>query len=450
MPTNTNVTNLKINTLTKAQYDTAVQGGVIGANEISIITDLEDSIQVSSMPVAGAGEEGKIYQFVGTTDANYTNGYFYKCVLSLTPSTITSATQTTGSGLSNITVDAAVYTAKFYSVANRLPDADNVNFTYSSSSDSWAVSGYHMSATGQTSDWGITYTGTPSDGDVINVVSTGGAVGYAWSQLNVQPAGSSLPSQTGNSGKFLTTDGTDASWGSINALQNTFDTTKHQSLKVTYTSQGSGDSGVVISDINVSTAGVAIGTGISQSNALGTGVVIGSGARANATIGNDSGVVIGSNAQSTAGIAIGTSAIAGKYCLAIGFNAQTTVANNFQGAIQIGAYNYTNTDANTVKIANANGNFEIMSADGTIPTDRLTKVNTAVTIAVADWNGGTTVTKTVNGITATGVVFVNPDPTNQSAYTSAGILCTAQAANSLTFTCTTTPTSAIGITVIML
>ena len=41
MPTSTNVTNLKINELTEAQYDSAVQQGVIGANEISIITDAE-------------------------------------------------------------------------------------------------------------------------------------------------------------------------------------------------------------------------------------------------------------------------------------------------------------------------------------------------------------------------------------------------------------------------
>lgn len=41
MPTSTNVTNLKINELTEAQYDTAVQGGVIGANELSIITDAD-------------------------------------------------------------------------------------------------------------------------------------------------------------------------------------------------------------------------------------------------------------------------------------------------------------------------------------------------------------------------------------------------------------------------
>ena len=35
---------------------------------------------------------------------------------------------------------------------------------------------------------------------------------YSWEQTNVQPQASGLPDQTGQSGKFLTTDGTDASW----------------------------------------------------------------------------------------------------------------------------------------------------------------------------------------------------------------------------------------------
>lgn len=41
-----------------------------------------NSIQVSSMPTASAGEVGKIYQYIGATDSNYTNGYFYKCISS--------------------------------------------------------------------------------------------------------------------------------------------------------------------------------------------------------------------------------------------------------------------------------------------------------------------------------------------------------------------------------
>ena len=80
MPTSTNVTNLKINELTEAQFDSAVSGGVIGANEISILTDMDEAIQVDTMPTASADELGKVYQFIGTTDANYTHGYFYECV----------------------------------------------------------------------------------------------------------------------------------------------------------------------------------------------------------------------------------------------------------------------------------------------------------------------------------------------------------------------------------
>lgn len=42
----------------------------------------QDKMQFSTMPTAAASLEGKIYQYIGTTDATYTNGYFYKCVQS--------------------------------------------------------------------------------------------------------------------------------------------------------------------------------------------------------------------------------------------------------------------------------------------------------------------------------------------------------------------------------
>lgn len=38
------------------------------------------TIQVESMPLATESDLGKVLQYVGTTDLNYTNGYFYKCV----------------------------------------------------------------------------------------------------------------------------------------------------------------------------------------------------------------------------------------------------------------------------------------------------------------------------------------------------------------------------------
>ena len=39
-------------------------------------------IQVTTMPLADQYQLNKIYQYVGETDSNYTNGYFYKCIYS--------------------------------------------------------------------------------------------------------------------------------------------------------------------------------------------------------------------------------------------------------------------------------------------------------------------------------------------------------------------------------
>lgn len=81
------------------------------------------------------------------------------------------------------------------------------------------------------------------------------------------------------------------------------------------------------------------------------------------------------------------------------------------------------------------------------PAPEAIKVNTTATLAVADWSLDTQ-TVTVSGVKADSVVFVSPDPTSASDYASAGILCTAQAADSLTFTCDTTPTNAITVNVV--
>ena len=294
------------------------------------------------MPTASADELGNIYQFVGTTDANYTNGYFYKCV---------------------------------------------------------------------------------SDGQQPAT--------YSWSQVSVQPTPSGLPSQTGQSGKFLTTDGTDASWGTINALQNT--ATGSNSL-------------TILGTANTNQDGINIGVGsVGHREA----VVIGHNAtsnRGNIIIGDQ---VNGTNASY--GVAIGTSSRIGTilgYEIAIGTGAKTSAAH----AIQLGSYgsSSTNSDANTFKVGNANGNFEIMSADGTVPHARLTNavVSNSITIAVADWNGGTTCTKTVSGLTATSTVWVAPDNASQSDYLTAGVYASAQTTDTITFTCATTPTSSLTVNII--
>lgn len=82
-------------------------------------------------------------------------------------------------------------------------------------------------------------------------------------------------------------------------------------------------------------------------------------------------VAVGNNAKATTNYAIGignNANASGISSIAIGY---ASVASA-QGAVQISATSSggTNGDPDTVKISNSNGNFEIMSADGTIPAAR--------------------------------------------------------------------------------
>ena len=72
-----------------------------------------------------------------------------------------------------------------------------------------------------------------------------------------------------------------------------------------------------------------------------------------------------------------------------------------------------------------------------------------VSLVAANWSSKTQ-TVTVAGVTATNTVIVAPAPASYSAYSDAGIVCTAQAADSLTFTCLNTPSAAISVNVIIL
>lgn len=66
-----------------------------------------------------------------------------------------------------------------------------------------------------------------------------------------------------------------------------------------------------------------------------------------------------------------------------------------------------------------------------------------ITLSSGSWSSNTQ-TVTVNGILADEtkqLIQVNPASASRTAYISAGIICSGQAANSLIFTCTTTPTS---------
>ena len=59
-------------------HDVAHKGYV--DNSIETAINNLDFIQVETLPVAGVDNLGKIYEYIGSTTANYTNGFFYKCV----------------------------------------------------------------------------------------------------------------------------------------------------------------------------------------------------------------------------------------------------------------------------------------------------------------------------------------------------------------------------------
>lgn len=137
--------------------------------------------------------------------------------------------------------------------------------------------------------------------------------------------GASLPDQTDNAGKFLTTDGTTASWSDKPLVNNT---ELYESFAV---------GGTV-----TSTRAISIGYNTSA---------------------HDLGAV--SIGQKTEAKGISSTAIG------------NNVATNALCAIQLGATGgsrVTNSDANTFKVATNKGNFEIMSADGTIPAERMSAV----------------------------------------------------------------------------
>lgn len=175
--------------------------------------------------------------------------------------------------------------------------------------------------TGETSE---TYT----NGYFYKCTETDGV--YSWTQVNVQGGGgASLPDQTGNAGKVLMTDGSTASWS---------------------------DKPLVNTASNINCVGIGRFAGAGRLYTVNIG--------GNSACNANGAVALGYSAQTTADALYG---------IAIGYS----VSTNGVHAIQLGSTGSgwtTNSDANTFKVANANGNFEMMDANGNVPLDRLTYV----------------------------------------------------------------------------
>lgn len=77
-----------------------------------------------------------------------------------------------------------------------------------------------------------------------------------------------------------------------------------------------------------------------------------------------------------------------------------------------------------------------------------TKTTQQITIAVADWAGGTSCTKSVSIAKSDNVVLYSPSESSYVAFNSAEIRISAQASGQLTFTCNTTPEAEITVEIV--
>lgn len=333
-------------------------------NRVVTVTKVEAGLDISKvvnadvLPTASADNLGYFYLYTGATDANYTHGYIYECVatpvydatVEFNPATLSGTTATCSGS------DFAALVARWGSGA--IDTIIKGTLTYDESGELLVFVGQDDTDTTVCTfqlyvqdyvDAGFTFTGTFQDGDVIAFTCTIEETGatYAWVRQDVQPQPTKeLPSQTGNTGKFLTTDGTNASWSDKPLTNNT---TRPGSVAIIGSSQGNYSVGIGTGAQSTGNSSVAIGY--------------------NTATFKDGTVAIGKNAQAL-----------GEKCIGIcgGTDAQAV------HAIQLGCTDSTytnNTDSNTFKVANANGNFQLMSADGTIPADRL-----ASTTGLADGN----------------------------------------------------------------
>jgi len=104
-----------------------------------------------------------------------------------------------------------------------------------------------------------------------------------------------------------------------------------------------------------------------------------------------------------------------------------------------------NTSNKVTSLSSASTDTEYPSAKcvyDELEGKQATALTSTVTIAVADWNGTTTCTKSVTGVTASNVVFCDSSDSS--------VQCTAQGAGTLTFTADATPTEDITVKVVIL
>jgi hypothetical protein len=189
-------------------------------------------------------------------------------------------------------------------------------------------------------------------GNAANVTGTVAIANGGTGQTTANGALNALaPSQTGNAGKYLTTDGSTTSWGAVTA------SSYSGILPITNGGTGTNNLAGIKSILGLNTVKVAIGDQAGQTNQGGSTVGVGGGAGATNQGGSAVavGYVAGYNNQGSASVAIGSNAAQGgqgTQAVAVGFAA----GQNGQGdySVAIGSFAGNVQAANSIAL-NATG-----------------------------------------------------------------------------------------------
>ena len=378
--------------------------------------------QIDEMPEPSAAYLGNIIQYIGETTADYTRAYFYECVGSTVASSA-SASQTVGSGLTDITVDKETleqFTG--WTTDNSL----QIFYT----PDGWSV---------DTASLGVSYTGTPVEGDAITIVYTAPVTTYAWQQIDVQPGGGDTTRVIIKS-NIIPTAGADNVGQMYIYAGETGATYTHgyiyecQKTSITYTGTVSFEA-ATLSGTTVACSGDDFANFLTEAGADPTPIV--SGTRTYAA-GAGGWRLVGKDAEDNT---ITSFLEYGQDYVDAGFT--------FTGTPQDGdVVAFTCTVAeDTVTYGWVRLNTQPVPTPAEIGA--VTQETHTITLVSTDWSSHTQ-TKTVSGVTADNTVIVAPASSSAADYAAAEILCTAQAANSLTFTCTTDPTNNVSVNIVIL
>lgn len=128
----------------------------------------------------------------------------------------------------------------------------------------------------------------------------------------------------------------------------------------------------------------------------------------------------------------------------------TGVKGNSESSYRTGNVNITASDVGAQPTLVSGTNIKTVNGNSLLGSGNISTGPAALTVTLTA-NGWTSnsQTVTVTGVTTTNNVIVSPDPSDMDDYSAAGIKCTAQAANSLTFTCETAPEAAIDVNVLI-